>query len=803
MNDEQAHGFAPSPFEGEGWGRSGGFEPQASSPLGDAGLQASKRAASEGEMLAKKRLGPHAFTLTPALSLLGRGSNTMRLPSPGLAFGDYPQRQPDDDMAGWLALARTVASRLGARRAPRLSAATLAAYRSALVGLGTMAALSPAAGQVRGRLRREGLSDTASGQALAVAALVMQRTQGLMPYDTQVLAAWLMLKGHLVEMATGEGKTVAAALAAAVAALAGTPVHVLTANEYLVQRDQQTLAPFYAALGLQSACVTAALSGPERSAAWRADVVYTTASQLAFDYLRDHLALGGERDARVLRAQAMAAEVIAAAAAGTAVGDPASATTPQAMLPGLCLCLVDEADSILLDEAVVPLILAAPAGRLDTAAYRRAYELASGLQRQRDYLLQVAEHRATLTPAGRERINAAVAGARGELQPARRACELVEAALAARLLYRRDREYAVVNGELLLIDELTGRVATGRQWQGALHPMVQIKETLEPSPPTCTAAQITYQRFFPRYLHLAGMSGTLLEARHELRLLYGAPVQPVPLAKPNRRRWLGQRCYTTTAAKWQAVLHTVQALSAAGRPVLVGTDSVADSAQLSALLLSAAVPHQVLNATQDGAEADKIARAGQAGCVTVATNMAGRGTDIRLDAAASAAGGLHVLATMRNRARRIDRQLMGRAARHGDPGSAEVVVALDDALLQRHWPAPVLRALHTLASLLPAPRAQPVRTRIDPFGLSLSKPRDRSKALPSTGSGVLEVEAPCKRGGVKSPSPKAGLVSPLLAGPLFAVTQSLAEWRDREHRRELRHSDEQAVEMYGFSGGTE
>ena len=684
-----------------------------------------------------------------------------RLPTPGLAFGDYPQRNADDDRAGGMALARTWANRLGARRAPRLPADVAAAYRTALAGLGAVAALSPATAQVRGHLRRDGLTAAGTGQALALAALAMQRTQGLMPYDTQVLAAWLMLKGQLVEMATGEGKTVAAALAAAVAALAGTPVHVLTANEYLVQRDQQTLALFYAALGLRCACVTAALAGAARHAAWRADVVYTTASQLAFDYLRDHLALGGERDARVLRAQAMAAA--------------APASTPEAQLPGLCLCLVDEADNILLDEAVVPLVLAAPAGQLDSAAYRRAYELASSLQRQRDYLLHAGERRATLTPAGRQLINAAVAGASGELQPARRACELVEAALAARLLYRRDREYAVAEGELLLIDELSGRVATGRQWQGALHPMVQIKEALEPSPPTCTAAQITYQRFFPRYLHLAGMSGTLLEARHELQLLYGTPVRPVPLARPDRRRWLGQRCYTNAADKWQAVLHTVQALVAAGRPVLVGTDSVADSAQLSALLLAAAVPHQVLNATQDGAEADKIARAGQAGSITVATNMAGRGTDIRLDAAATAAGGLHVLATMRNRARRIDRQLMGRAARHGDPGSAEVIVALDDALLQRHWPAPVLRLVQALARLLPLPGADTVRSGNHPFGLSLSKP------LPCT----------------PRPVPSA------LAVPLFTVAQRLAEWRDRNQRRELRHADRAAAETYAFSGGVE
>ena len=542
---------------------------------------------------------------------------TPRLPTPGLAYGDYPQRRAADDTAVWRALvaaARTLGHTLRPARTPHMPTPVQQAYRTALAGLATTAALSPAAAQVRARLRREGLSATGTGQALALAALVMQRTQGLMPYDTQVLAAWLMLQGQLVEMATGEGKTVAAALAAAVAGLAGTPVHLLTANEYLVQRDEAWLAPFYAALGLRSACVTAAHGGAERRSAWRADIVYTTASQLAFDYLRDHLAQSGERDARVLRAQAMATQTDGA---GTA-------SEGAALLPGLCLCLLDEADSILLDEAVLPLILAAPAGELDIAAYQRAYELARTLRRELHYTLRPEERRAWLTEAGRVRINAAVAGAAGELQPPRRACELVEAALAARLLYRRDHEYAVVQGELQLIDELTGRIAAGRQWQGALHPMVQIKEGLPPSPPTRTAAQITYQRFFPRYLHLAGMSGTLQEAQQELRRLYGSTVRCVPLARPLRRRWLGQRCFATAVDKWQAVLQAVQQQTRSGRPVLVGTESVAASLHLSALLQRAGVKHQLLNATQDSGEAQQVALAGRSGCVTVATNMADR-----------------------------------------------------------------------------------------------------------------------------------------------------------------------------------
>lgn len=418
---------------------------------------------------------------------------------------------------------------------------------------------------------------------------------------------------------------------------------------------------------------------------------------------------------------------------------------------------MDEADSILLDEAVVPLRLAGAAGQLDDAGYRRAFDLSCKLQRQRDYTLLAQPRRAALTAAGRARVRAAVAGAGGDLHPARRACEMVEAALQARLLYRKDRDYAVINGELQLIDELTGRVAVGRQWQGALHPMVQIKEGLKPSPPTCTLAEITYQRLFPRYLLLAGMSGTVLENRHELRALYGNPVQRVPLAHPARRRWLGQRCWATAAQQWQAVVQSVQQRVGHGRPVLVGTGSVADSVHLSALLQAAGVAHQLLNATQDQAEAEQIARAGQAAQVTVATNMAGRGTDIKLDERAREAGGLHVIVTMKNRSRRVDRQLFGRAARHGDPGSAEVLLSLDDSLLQQQLPAPMLRLARRLCR--------------------------------------RQVEAPAQR--------PAQPANPWLATLLFTLAQRMAEAQDRQNRRELGHADEAAEDLYGFSGGRE
>jgi preprotein translocase subunit SecA len=658
------------------------------------------------------------------------------LPSRGLAFGAYPQRSEAAIGNAALDAWRALRSRFAARHVAALPAGVAQMFAAARAHLAPLdaPAFERAVASVRGRLQSEGLAHGVAGAGLALAAEAMRRSLGKTPYDSQVLAAWSMLNGRLVEMATGEGKTLAAALAAAVAALGDAPVHVLTANDYLVRRDRENLEPFYSALGLSSACVVGAMDRGQRAAAWQHDIVYATAREVTFDYLRDHLALGGERDALVLRARALAQQ-------GSGAG-------AQAVLPGLCLCLIDEADSILLDEAVVPLILAAPTHEIEADAYRRMFALAGTLQRGRDYQLVPARRAAVLTDEGRTRVAAAVEGAKGVLSPARRASELVEAALAARHLYRRDREYAIADAKLLLIDELTGRIAEGRQWQGALHPMVEIKEGLEPSAPTATSAQITYQRFFPRYLRLGGMSGTLHEARHELRVLYDAAVQRVPLSQPNRRRWLGERCCLDAGHKWRVVLAAVRAMHEAGRPVLVGTDSVADSAQLSALLLAAGIAHQLLNATQDAHEAQRIACAGESGQVTVATNIAGRGTDIRLDPLAQTRGGLHVIATMRNRSRRIDRQLIGRAARHGDAGSAEAVVALDDGLLQRAWPVAVLAAARRVAGT-------------------------------------------------------TGAVPHWLARPLFAIAQARAEWRDRAHRRELRRADRNAGELFGFAGGTE
>lgn len=657
--------------------------------------------------------------------------NTRALPHSGLAFGAYPERTEHGEGAlhDWL---RAMGSALRRRQPAPLPAAVQAAFDAEQSSLdaGRPGAFEAAVVLSRTALMRDGLADDTVGRALAVAACAMARTVGLRPYPTQVVAAWLMLQGRLAEMATGDGKTLAMALAAGVAALAGVPVHVLTANDYLVQRDASTMAPFFFALGLTSGYVLQATPPEARVAIYRRAVVYTTAKELGFDYLRDHHRLRGERDPRLLRAQGLDAGRL-----------------QQPLVPGLCMALVDEADSLLLDEACVPLILASRGAAMDGAALKRAFEVAGTLEAGRDFSIVPSLRRASLTDSGRDHVDVAVRDAGGWLRPLRRAYELVESALVARHLLHRDREYAVTPKGIALIDELTGRIAVGRQWSGVLQPMVEIKEGVEASPPNVTSAQITYQRFFPRYLRLAGMSGTLLDSRHELQMLYGCRVERVPLAKPSQARWLGERLFVRESDKWQAVLESVRRHVAAGHPVLVGTDSVAASQRLSEQLAAAGVEHQVLNAVQDADEAQRVAQAGRSGTVTVATNIAGRGTDIRLDDAARAAGGLHVIAALRNRARRIDRQLIGRSARHGDPGSAESIVSLEDTLLVRGWPRWVLAGAAALS--------------------------------------------------------RGGIVPAPLATPLLAGAQRAAQYGDFLLRQQLRRADRAAQQAFGFAGRRE
>ncbi|MDH3461137.1 MAG: prepilin peptidase [Burkholderiaceae bacterium] len=569
------------------------------------------------------------------------------LPVPGPVWGRYPTRPSDDRAPPWRRL-RWRGALARSRRVAQAAVAHAQTWR--LLDAPARAAALLA---LRRRLRRAGLQHDAVAQGLGFASACAAETLGWTPRETQRLAAAALLDSRMAEMATGEGKTLAIGLAAAVAALAGVPVHVVTANDYLAARDAQSLAPLFCALGLRAAALAGAGSDQAKRAVYAHDIVYATAKELAFDFLRDRQAMGPASEL-----ERLAADVVGPA--------------PPPLMRGLCMALLDEADSILLDEAEVPLILS----RAVPQAARRAFlwqalALARQLDAGRDFVLHSVDRMATLTAAGEDRLAALAAGLGGPWQRQRYRREAIHIALAGLHAYRRNEHYLVREERIDLLDEVTGRVAAGRVWSRGLQTIVALKEGLSAPDETETVAQTTFQRFFQRYWRLCGISGTLWEARGELSEVYGARVVRIPLHRPCRRQVLPPRRFETMAAMLAPVVARVASLHAAGRPVLVGTDSVADSQRLSQQLRCAGIEHRVLNALNDAEEAAIVAEAGRAGRVTVATRMAGRGTDIELDAAARTAGGLHVLSLQDNASRRLDRQLAGRAGRHGDPGSVE------------------------------------------------------------------------------------------------------------------------------------
>jgi preprotein translocase subunit SecA len=355
------------------------------------------------------------------------------------------------------------------------------------------------------------------------------------------------------------------------------------------------------------------------------------------------------------------------------------------LLRGLCFAILDEADSVLIDEARVPLIISHKDERDDQETlYREALELAADLEHQRDFRLDPVRREIELTDAGKDRLAERAIGMGALWSGSRRREELVRQALFAREFLIRDQHYLVKDGKIQIIDEYTGRLMPDRSWERGLHQLVETKEGCEVTAQAETLARISYQRFFRRYLRLSGMTGTAREVAGELWSVYRLNLVTVPTNRPLRRIEHSGRVFRKAAAKWGAVVERICKLSSEGRPVLVGTTSVGASEHLSALLTARGVRHQILNARQDQEEAETIANAGQAGTVTVATNMAGRGTDIKLGDRVADSGGLHVIATERHEAGRIDRQLYGRCGRQGDPGSYQYIVSLEDDLVAKN-----------------------------------------------------------------------------------------------------------------------
>jgi preprotein translocase subunit SecA len=524
------------------------------------------------------------------------------------------------------------------------------------------------AAALRPRLRREGFTPQSAAEAFAVVRCAAARTLGQRHYDTQVIAGYAMLRGRLAEMATGEGKTFSATLPACTVGLAGYPVHVITVNDYLAQRDADKMRPLYEYLGLGVGVVVQGMERDARRRAYAQSVTYATNKEIAFDYLRDRVALQG-RSSRVHQGLGRIA--------GKA---PAQQDT---VLRGLYYAIVDEADSVFVDEARTPLILSASGGDAEEAAHcGTALAMARGLDEGEHFRVSPFEHAVTLTDLGRARVDLASRERSGPWTSVRGREELVRQALSALHLYRLDQQYVVREGKVQIVDESTGRVMPDRSWERGLHQMIEAKEGLELTARRETLARLTYQRLFRRYLHLSGMTGTAAEVAGEIRSVYGLDTTRVPLHRPSRRVHKPATFCRTLADKWQRVADVAQRLAAERRPVLIGTRSVQASEEISAVLASRGLAHSLLNAKQDADEADVVASAGHSGRITVATNMAGRGTDIELGPGVPALGGLHVILTEFHDSRRIDRQLIGRCARQGDPGSCEAIVSLQDDIFE-------------------------------------------------------------------------------------------------------------------------
>lgn len=599
------------------------------------------------------------------------------LPLPGIRWGDYPERTAEASRAGLVAHLDHAWNALGMASFARRSAPYRRFANRVMAHASTIRREDDSTRArrlltLRAGLARDGLDERAALEAFALVALSCEHALGMTPFHTQIAAARVMLDNRLVEMATGEGKTVAVALAAAVAALGGTPVHVITANDYLAERDAAALQGFYRACGLTVAAVTQPMNRDARRAAYDASVAYCTARELVFDYLRDGLAQPRAQTDLGRRAQRLGK------------GHNAARGT---LLRGLCMAIIDEADTVLLDEARMPLVISQAADETDSAPFLAdALRLAGSLRQGTDFDLE-AGRRVVLSESGAGLANAWQAPPSLYASQRRHREATLCQALAALHIYQRDRDYVVREGQVLIVDDSSGRSAPGRAWSRGLHQLIELKEGLAPSRRYSSVAQITFQRFFRRYLRLAGMSGTLRGAERELAGIYGLGVVRIAPRTPSRRRDLPLALYADRAELWRAVAQRARATHASGRPLLIGSDSVADAEQLSLQLNAAGLPHVVLNARFDQAEAEVVAMAGQAGRITVATSMAGRGTDIRLGPGVAELGGLHVILCQHNGARRIDRQFSGRAARNGEPGSVDTMLALDTTLFVRWLPA--------------------------------------------------------------------------------------------------------------------
>ncbi len=508
------------------------------------------------------------------------------------------------------------------------------------------------------------------GHLLGLWAIASKRVLGMTPHDTQIIAALEMHNGHLVQLSPGEGKTLAIGMTAALYAAARRPCHVVTANDYLADRDAALMRPLLEMAGFGTVAATAETPPHELAFCYAQDIVYATGKQLLADFLRDSLLIGGDK----APTQRLLWEMQRIPGDQKPVGR------------GLWAAIVDEADSVLIDEATTPLIISsADDNPMLVEAVLAGKQIFESLEHEADYVVKtepVPDIR--FTTRGKERIDEMSFMLPAFWRFPERAQGVVSLSVMARHVYKRDRQYLVdEEGKVAIVDEATGRVMAGRSWSHGIHQAIEAMEGLELSSPPKTVARMTFQNFFKRYHRLCGASGTLQGIERELRRSYGLSVVPVAPRVPSRLRQEGLRVFVDLDARFEAVVEEVRRSHAQATPVLVGTRKIADTERLSQALAQAGIEHHVLNAKHHAQEALIVERAGTPGAVTVSTNMAGRGTDILLGPGAVETGGLRVLMFEPHDARRIEWQLYGRAGRQGAPGSAVGFMCLKDEMLMR------------------------------------------------------------------------------------------------------------------------
>ena len=501
--------------------------------------------------------------------------------------------------------------------------------------------------EFKARLAKGETLDDILPEAFAVVREASCRVLGMRHFDVQLIGGIVLHRGNIAEMCTGEGKTLVATAPVYLNALEGKGVHVITVNDYLAKRDSEWMGQVYKFLGLSVGLIVHDLDFQQRKIAYNSDITYGTNNEFGFDYLRDNMVT----------------------------------SLDQMVQRPLHYCLIDEVDSILIDEARTPLIISGP-GQKSTDNYYVMAKLVPHLKKDEDYTIDEKQKTVAPTEAGVAKMEKMLHVENLYDAENLELNHLFVQALRAQTMMQRDKDYVVKDGEVVIVDEFTGRLMYGRRYSDGLHQAIEAKEGLEVQRESQTLATITFQNYFRMYDKLAGMTGTAKREEQEFIKIYGLPVIQIPTNKPIQRKDLPDVVFKTKRGKYRAVVKEVQRRHATGQPMLIGTTSIEQSEELSHMLDAAKIPHSVLNAKYHEKEAAIVALAGQKGAVTIATNMAGRGTDIQLGEGVAELGGLAIIGTERHESRRIDNQLRGRAGRQGDPGSSQFFLSLEDDLLR-------------------------------------------------------------------------------------------------------------------------